>query len=47
LNAPKTDYLFFVAKADFSGYSVFAETYAEQMKNAHAYQRALDARGIH
>ena len=42
LTAPKTDYLFFVAKPDFSGYSNFAVTYEEHMKNAKAYQKALD-----
>ena len=43
LAAPKTDYLFFVAKADFSGYSVFAADYATHMRNAKAYQEALDS----
>jgi len=47
LIAPKTTYLYFCAKEDFSGYSNFASTLQEQMKNAHAYQKALDARGIH
>jgi UPF0755 protein len=47
LQAPKTTYLYFCAKEDFSGYSNFASTYDEQMKNARAYQKALDARGIH
>ena len=47
LQAPKTTYLYFCAKEDFSGYSNFASTYDEQLKNAHAYQKALDARGIH
>ena len=47
LNAPETNYLYFCAKADFSGNSAFAATLDEQMKNAHAYQKALDARGIH
>jgi UPF0755 protein len=42
LEAPKTDYLFFVAKPDFSGYSNFAVTYTEHMQNAKAYQKALD-----
>jgi UPF0755 protein len=42
LTAPKTDYLFFVAKPDFSGYSNFASSYKEHMENAHAYQKALD-----
>ena len=47
LQAPNTTYLYFCAKEDFSGYSNFASTYDEQLKNAHAYQKALDARGIH
>jgi len=42
LNAPETRYFYFVAKPDFSGYSNFAETFAEHMKNAKAYQKALD-----
>jgi peptidoglycan lytic transglycosylase G len=47
LTAPKTSYLYFCADEDFSGHSTFASTYPEQIKNAHAYQKALDARGIH
>ena len=47
LQAPKTTYLFFCAKEDFSGYSNFATTFDEQLRNAHAYQKALNARGIH
>ncbi len=47
LNAPHTSYLYFCAKEDFSGYHNFASTYPEQIKNAHLYQQALDARGIH
>lgn len=43
LNAPATDYLFFVAKPDFSGYSNFASSYEEHMKFAKAYQLALDS----
>ncbi len=42
LNAPETKYLYFVAKPDFSGYSNFAETFSEHMKNAREYQKALD-----
>lgn len=43
LNAPQTNYLFFVAKPDFSGYSNFATGYDEHMKFAKAYQHALDS----
>lgn len=47
LHAPKTTYMYFCASPDFSGHSDFATTYEEQIKNAHAYQKALDARNIH
>jgi UPF0755 protein len=47
LNAPKTSYMYFCARADFSGYHAFASTLEEHMKNAHAYQEALNSRGIH
>ncbi|HUS00946.1 MAG TPA: endolytic transglycosylase MltG [Chitinophagaceae bacterium] len=43
LNAPPTDYLFFAAKPDFSGYHNFAATYPEHQKFAKAYQLALDS----
>jgi UPF0755 protein len=43
LNAPATDYLFFVAKPDFSGYSNFSHGYEEHKRNAKAYQQALDS----
>ena len=42
LHAPATDYLFFVAKSDFSGYHHFSNSYAEHQRYAVAYQRALD-----
>jgi len=38
LTAPSTDYLFFVARPDNSGYSNFATTYKEHLQNAKAYQ---------
>jgi UPF0755 protein len=46
LAAPATNYLYFCAAADFSGYSVFAATFTEQTKHAHEYQKELDRRGI-
>lgn len=42
LDAPDTDFIFFVAKPEFNGYSNFASTYKEHLINAHAYQDALD-----
>ena len=42
LHAPKTDYLYFVARSDFSGYSVFTATYPEHMKYAKQYQDSLN-----
>ena len=43
LNAPQTNYIFFVAKPDFNGYSNFATSYAEHLVFAKAYQNALDS----
>ncbi|MGG9963383.1 endolytic transglycosylase MltG [Ferruginibacter sp. SUN106] len=43
LNAPQTNYIFFVAKPDFNGYSNFASTYTEHLVFAKAYQHALDS----
>jgi UPF0755 protein len=43
LNTKPTDYIFFVAKPDFKGYSNFATTYAEHLVFAKAYQKALDS----
>ncbi len=43
LDSPQTDYLFFVARSDFSGYSDFASTYQQHQINAKAYQKALDS----
>ncbi|MCK9403588.1 MAG: endolytic transglycosylase MltG [Chitinophagaceae bacterium] len=42
LNAPRTDYLFFVAKSDFSGYHHFSNSYTEHNKYAQEYQKVLD-----
>ena len=43
LHAKPTDYIFFVAKPDFKGYSNFASTYAQHLIYAKAYQKALDS----
>lgn len=42
LNAPTTSYLYFVAKADFSGYHHFSTTFEEHNKFAKEYQQKLD-----
>ena len=42
LNEPRTDYLFFVAKSDFSGYHQFTNNFAEHEKYAKLYQLALN-----
>ena len=43
LNEPATNYLYFVAKPDWSGLSNFASTFAEHEVNARNYQRFLDS----
>jgi len=43
LNSPETDYLFFVARSDFSGFSDFASTYQQHLIYAKKYQQALDS----
>ena len=42
LDAPATDYLFFVAKSDFSGFHHFSSNFAEHSQYAKEYQKALD-----
>jgi UPF0755 protein len=44
LEAPRTDYLFFVAKPDLSGYSNFAATYKEHLQYRKEYTDALNER---
>jgi UPF0755 protein len=46
LNAEKSDYIFFVAKPDFSGYHNFSRTLAEHNRYASAYQKELNKRKI-
>jgi UPF0755 protein len=46
LNAAKHDYIFFAAKADFSGYHNFSRTLTEHNRYAALYQRELDRRKI-
>ncbi len=43
LHAPSTDELYFCASPDFSGYHLFAATFAAHEKNARRYQHALDS----
>ncbi len=47
LNYEKHDYIFFCAKEDFSGYSNFAKTYKQHLRNAKKYQQALNKRKIY
>ncbi|HWJ28217.1 MAG TPA: endolytic transglycosylase MltG [Flavisolibacter sp.] len=42
LDAPQTDYLYFVANSNFNGTHVFSNSYQEHMQNAHLYQQALN-----
>ena len=46
LNAVDHEFLYMCAKEDFSGTHNFAKTYAEHLKNAAKYTRALNERGI-
>jgi UPF0755 protein len=47
LNYDKHNYLYFCAKADFSGYHSFARNLSQHNKNARLYQQALDKRKIY
>lgn len=47
LNAEKSRYLYFCARADLSGYHDLARTYEQHLVNARRYQRALDRAGIY
>jgi UPF0755 protein len=46
LNAPQTNYIYFVAKPDWSGLSNFTQSYTEHMVNAKNYQHFLDSVNI-
>ncbi len=46
LNAEKHDYLYFAAKADFSGYHNFSRTLSEHNRYASQYQKELNRRRI-
>ncbi len=46
LNAEKHEYLYFAAKADFSGYHNFSRTLSEHNRYAAQYQRELNKRKI-
>lgn len=46
LNAPTTNYIYFVASPQFNGTHEFSATYTEHLQKAKAYQQALDQRGI-
>ena len=46
LNAPKTDYLFFVASSALDGSSIFTTNITDHMKYARLYQQELDKRNV-
>jgi UPF0755 protein len=47
LNYQKHKYLYFCANADFSGFHVFANTLVQHNRNAEAFQREMNKRGIY
>ncbi len=46
LQPAKSNYLYFCAREDLSGYSNFSTTYEQHQVNARRYQQALNKRGI-
>lgn len=42
LNSPKTNYIYFVARSDFSGYHTFSSNYTQHLQRAKEYQKALN-----
>lgn len=46
LNPAEHDYMYFCAKADFSGYHAFAKTNKEHVRNARNFQKAMNKRKI-
>ncbi len=44
LDAPRTEYLYFVASHKFDGTSIFTTNYSDHLKYAHLYQRELTRR---
>lgn len=44
LTSPQTNYIYFVASPLFNGTHIFASSYADHLKNAKAYQQALNER---
>lgn len=46
LNAVNSDYMYFSAKSDFSGYHDFAVSWQEHLSNARKYHKALENRNI-
>lgn len=47
LQAEDHDYIFFVAKADRSGYHQFSKTYSQHLRYARQYQQSLNNRGVY